>query len=47
VASVLELCLGDLEPRQWAARSLLARAVSRVLARRPVGDRLTMPYLHS
>jgi hypothetical protein len=46
-ASLLDLCLGDLEPGQWAARSLLARAVSQVLARRPAGDRLTMRYLHA
>lgn len=43
---ILELCLGDLEPEQWAARSHLAQGVAAVIARRPVGDRLAAPYLH-
>ncbi|WP_199039984.1 NACHT domain-containing protein [Glycomyces salinus] len=40
LAEILEVCLGDLAPKQWAARSLVARAVWSVLSRQPVGDQL-------
>ncbi|OZM70701.1 hypothetical protein CFN78_23810 [Amycolatopsis antarctica] len=44
-ASLLELCLGDLDPQRWAARSLLAHAVSAARSRLPIGDKLSMSYL--
>ncbi|MEA5362785.1 hypothetical protein VA596_24830 [Amycolatopsis sp., V23-08] len=44
-SGILELCLGDLEPRHWAARSHLAREIAAVRSRRPVSNRLAVPYL--
>jgi hypothetical protein len=37
---LLEICLGTLSPSGWAARSMLARAVWRVISRLDVSERL-------
>ncbi|WP_093976614.1 NACHT domain-containing protein [Amycolatopsis alba] len=45
-STLLDLCLGDLDPLHWTARSLLAQAVSSARSRRPVNGELVVKYLH-
>ena len=37
---LLEICLGTLQPSDWAARSMRARAAWRVMSRSDVSERL-------
>ncbi|WP_337824693.1 NACHT domain-containing protein [Amycolatopsis sp. A1MSW2902] len=43
--TLFQLCLGNIEPNEWAARSLLARAMSAAKSRKPVSEHLTLPYV--
>lgn len=42
-SELLDICLGRLDANDWAARSLLARGVWKLLAPRPVGELLGWP----
>lgn len=42
-SELFEICLGRLSANDWAARSLLARGVWKLLAPRPVGELLGWP----
>ena len=44
-STVLELCLGALQPSEWAAQSHLARVMWAMLSRDPVSHQLTPSYL--
>jgi hypothetical protein len=41
LAELLELCLGDLDPEMWAARSMVVRSIWPLYARAPVSQKLS------